>query len=745
MPRTVIARPIWALLLTTALPGLALAQSATPGSVVTLDPIEVEGAVLDDLARAREKLDAIPGGTGLVETRTLEGTANLTLSDALETAQGVVIQDFFGGFDQPRIQVRGSGLQQNPVERGVFFLQDGLPLNRADGSYIVALAEPRASEFIEINRGYATNRLGATVLGGSLNFVSPTGSSAPGLAARGEGGSFGHAAASAAYGLDGKGWDAHLSLSGGRRDGFRDYNASRRAGLDANAGIEFGGGLSARVFAGYRDLRFDVAGPLTKELLEDDPSRNFTGPTVTLTPMGPMVSNPGPNVLRDRPEREARQGRVGARATLERGAHVFDGAAGLSYTDDRFAFPIPGGIRETEGGDLALVGRYAWRPDPEAVLPLAEATLTLALGEADRTYAANIRGNSGLVFGRNDLSAATLSGFVGGNIPLGNGVTLSPGVAVSYALRENDDTFAGATRPTVAFNPANPEMRVPDGAVPFEDTSYDRNYLGVSPSLALSWRPVEEHLLFAAVSRSFEPPTHDDLIATVNGTPNSSAGRPNPGNPALPAEAFRTPDLDAQTATTVEFGWRGRLGPVALDAVVYHSWVSDELLNLRDETGTSLGAVNADDTRHLGLEIGATARLAEGMTGRLAYTFQDFRFVDDPVRGDNRLAGAPPHVIGLDLGWEAIDGLTLGATVNWRPGRTFVDNLNTVSTGPFATLDARARYALTPEVGLFVEGRNLTDEAYASSTLVVDQARPDQAAFIPGDGRAVFAGLDVRF
>lgn len=728
-----------------AMPNVAAGQSATPGSVVTLEPMMVEGRFLDDLTIARERLQATPGGTAIVETRDIEGRANLTLSDSFETAQGVVIQDFFGGFDQPRIQIRGSGLQQNPVERGVLFLQDGLPLNRADGSYIVSLAEPRSVEFIEINRGYATNRLGATVLGGSLNFVSPTGSSQPGFAAHAEGGSFGHVAASASFGYDGDDIDGQISLSGGRRDGFRDFNASRRAGFDANLGVTWGDGFSTRFFAGYRDVRFDVAGPLTRELLEDDPSQNFAGPTITPTPMGPLVSNPGPNVLRDLPERDALQGRIGSRTTYESGDHVFDAAAGLTYTDDRFTFPIAGGVRDTEGGDVSIVGRYAWNPNPDAVLPLFETTLTIAVGQADRTYAANIMGDRGPVFGRNDLSATTISAFAGGSIPLGPGLTLSPGLALSYASRQNDDEFDGDTRPTVAFSPINPDVPFPDGSVPFEDTSYDRDFFGVSPSLAISWRPLEQHLFFAAVSRSFEPPTHDDLIATINGTPNSSPGRPNPGDPTLPAAAFATPDLDAQKATTVEIGWRGQLGPVAVDTVLYHSWVSNELLNLRDESGVSLGAFNADDTRHLGLEVGATSELMEGLVGRLSYTFQDFRFVGDPVRGDNRLAGAPPHVVGLDIARQPIDALTLGGTLNWRPGTTPVDNLNTVGTGPFATLDLRARYQLAPEASFFVEARNVTDEAFASSTLVVDEARADQAAFIPGDGRAIYAGLDVRF
>jgi len=34
-----------------------------------------------------------------------------------------VVQNFFGSNDQPRIQIRGSGLQQNPVERGILIMK----------------------------------------------------------------------------------------------------------------------------------------------------------------------------------------------------------------------------------------------------------------------------------------------------------------------------------------------------------------------------------------------------------------------------------------------------------------------------------------------------------------------------------------------------------------------------------------------------------------------------------------------
>ena len=732
------------LLLAAVVPDTARAQSATPGAVITLDPVIVEGETGAAVDLAEERLAATPGGTALLRTDDLPLHANVRLSDALRRVPGVVIQDFFGGFDQPRLQIRGSGLQQNPVERGVLFLQDGLPLNRADGSYIVGFANPRQAEFIEVNRGYTTNRLGATVLGGALNFVSPTGSSSPGFGFEAAGGSFGHVDGTVRAGFATDTMDGFLSFDAGRRDGFRDVNDSRRAAVNANGAVQISDAVSARMFAGYSVIDFDVAGPLTRDLLESSPESVFGGPTV-IPGMPPTVVNPGPNVLRDEPNREADQFRFGGRVTGDFSAHVVDAALGYSLTDDTFTFPISGGVRETDGGDFTVVGRYAYRPDGDAVLPLFEATILYTVGSADRTYAVNENGRAGATIGENDLDADTLSIYAGANIPLGGDFVLSPGIAYARATRENTDRFGSATRPTIAFNPAMPDQRLPDGAVPATDTSYDRSFDAFSPSLALSWRPVEDQIVFTAVSRSFEPPTHDDLLATINGTPNSSPGRPNPANPALAAEAFATPDLDAQTATTVEAGWRGGFDRVAVDAVVYYSWIDNELLSLRDVTGAPLGAVNADETRHFGIELGAAAEVVDGLIGRLGYTFQDFRFRDDPLRGDNRLAGAPPHVVTLDLDYAVTDGLNVGGSVLWRPGTTPVDNFNTVENDAFAVLDLRASYAVTPWAGIFAEVRNVTDATYASSTLIVDQARPDQAAFLPGDGRSFYAGVRARF
>jgi iron complex outermembrane receptor protein len=730
-----------AALLTTVSAQACLAQSASPGSAIVLDTIVVEGAPAGVPAFVRDRFFATAGGATLLSGDDIPQGGNPTLAQALRNAPGVVVQEFFGGNDQPRIQIRGSGLQQNPVERGILVLRDGLPLNRADGSYIVGLANPAQAESIEVYRGASGHRLGATVLGGALNFVSPTGNSAPGTQVQVSGGSFGQLNLSGQTGYRGDGFDALIQGDFSRRDGYRHYNESQRASVSANVGIALNENIKTRFFMGYTDLGFDVSGPLTKQGLRANPRQVHGGPRV----VAGVAVDPGPNVLRDRPRRETQQFFVGNRTTAELGPHLVDLGLGYTYTDDMFRFPISSGVRVTKGGDFTAVARYAYKPDQAAPLPLFETTAQYVIGSARRENYLNQGGMKGAMFGESDLDASTLSLHAGANIPLWQGVTLSPAVNYAYATRDNADRFAFARRPTNAYNPASPYALLPNGSVPAQDSSYKRSYDGWSPSLSLSWRPNADQIVFAALSRNFEPPTHEDLLATINGTPNSGPGRPNPGAPMAAAAVFSTPALKAQTGTTLEGGWRGRQGDFSWDGVVYYSWIDKELLSLRDATGASLGAVNADKTTHFGIELGLGARLHERLTGRLAYTYQDFRFDNDPVRGNNRLAGAPRHLINATLQFQATQAWMLQASLRWSPEKTPVDNMNTLYADPYALVDLRTEYRINDSVTIFGEVSNVFDKTYAAATLIVDQARPDQAAFQPGTGRAFFAGLKARF
>jgi iron complex outermembrane receptor protein len=703
-------------LLAAGVSSVALAQSAAPGSTTVLDTITVEGKTLSGVEQARRRLKAVPGGVSSIQPQADAGPAVPTLAQVLSSAPGVVVQRFFGGNDQPRIQIRGSGLQQNPVERGILVLKDGLPINRADGSYIVGLANPGQASLIEVYRGYTANRLGASVLGGAINFASPV---EKGTTISAGGGSFGQADVSARTGFDGERFAAGFYADVSRRDGFRDYNGSRRVNVGGVVEAELSDIVKTRIFASYTDLGFDVAGPLNKTAMEANPQQVSPGPP----------TSQGPNVIRDKPRREASQFLIGSRTSIELEDHLFDIGLGYTYTKDMFRFPVSSGVRRTEGGDVTGLLRYAYQPDASALLPLFETSVQYTVGSSDRTYNINRAGGDGPAFSSNDLDASTLSLNAGLNIPLSDTVTLSPSLSYTYATRDSEDLWTAATRPRLTYGAGGGVL----SNVAAVDTSYERSYSGWSPAIAASWRPDENNMLFAALSRSFEPPTHDDLLGTTGGTPNASP------------TGFSTPDLDAQTATTVEMGWRGERGLWTFDATAYYSWVDNELLSLRDSSGSLLAAFNADNTTHAGLELGVSGEIIDGLTARVGYVLQDFRFHDDPVRGNNRLAGAPRHVVNLALQYALTEQWDIGAALQWVPSKTPVDNMNTVFADPYAVVDVKSEYRINDTLSVYGAVTNVFDKTYASSTLILDQASAGQAVYLPGDGRAFYAGIKARF
>ncbi len=721
--------------------GAALPAIAQEGrSALAVDEIVVFGERPSltndptDLSRAR--LTEIPGATSVIGPDERFGEANRSIADAIGGTPGVIVQPFFGGNDQPRIQMRGSGLQQNPTQRGVLLLQDGLPLSRADGSYIVASLEPDASNTIEIYRGATGARVGGATLGGAVNFISLTGRDAQDARLSIEGGSFGTVSGRASAGGQIGDFDVRATVVSSRSDGFREpFNSSDRTAALINAGYRITDKLEARFYVDYVDLGFDVAGPITAEALESDPRSVHPGPTVTPNPGGMppfLVSAPGPNVPRDQPRRDAEKLRLSARTTYVDGLDEFDLGFTYANTDEAFRFPVSAGIRATEGNDFAIDARYTRYLAGDSVVPAIELSAHYITGDHERTVNHNAFGAAGDLFSANDLSAQTLTLNASGTLRIAERWRFTAGLNYIYATRDNDDVFGAPTRSTLRVG-GPPPGPLPL-AVPADDTSFSRDYDGLNPSVSLSyaWRP--QNIAFVTLARSFEPPTFEDLLVPTGGTPNSGPLR------------FVTTDLEAQSAYTLEIGARGSEGPFSWDIVFYQAWLDDELLSLRDATGVPLGTRNADETRRTGVEVGLGATLNNWAAARVAYTFQNFTFRDDPFFGDNKLAGAQPHTLDARIDLTPIEGLRFGPLVTWVAGETPVDNANTVFRDGYALLGLQARYQVPGgRFILFADARNLTDERFASSSLVTDIANPTQAAFLPGDGRAVYGGIEVRF
>ncbi|PTQ68319.1 TonB-dependent receptor family protein [Celeribacter persicus] len=694
-----------AALMTPVLSSVAVAQSASPGAVIELEPIVIKGKdALSTAELLEEKMQNVPLAADVVGREDYATAPSPTLAEALKFSPGVVVQEFFGGHDQPRLQIRGSGLQQNPTERGIIVLQDGMPINRADGTFVVGLAAPSQAEAIEVWRGASANRLGASVMGGALNFISSTADTRPGSTLSFGAGSFDSYSAKGSHAIDYGNLSALFRFDLSTSDGERDYNGSDRRIYGGNLSYDWGNGVVTQVFLSHAKLDFDVPGPLSLEDLNSD---------YTVINQNPMLgaangngTGIGPNVVRDQPGRETEQTLIGSRTTFENGAHRYDVGVSYSQTDDEFTFPIAHGVRVTDGWDTNLMARYAYVPDAYE-LPLVELTANYAYGEADRDYYENSGGNRGAQFGQNEFEASTLSVYAGANVPIGINWLLTPSLSYTRATRDNEDLWGNGS-------------------------DFENTYDGWSPSLSLRWKPNGDQTAWVSVARSFDAPTSDDLISPVGGNVNTSP------------TTVQAADLDAQIADTIEIGWRGRIGAFGWDAVAYHAEIENEFLLLNTSSGVPY-TTNAGETVHNGLELGLSGEFSPVLRGRLAYTWQDFHFDNDATRGDNQLAGAPEHLLTAGLEWDVMEDLTLSGTVTWRD-KMPVDNMNTTWADDAVLLDLGARWRVSDMVELVAEVTNVTDETYASAVVANDiLSYANQAVFIPGSGRAVFIGTNFSF
>ncbi|MGH8594861.1 MAG: TonB-dependent receptor family protein [Gammaproteobacteria bacterium] len=655
-------------------------------SIVELPKVLVEGerpgpaATLPSLETARKRLERVPGGTDLIDAEIYRRGRASHLGDLLQWSPGVWVQPRFGA-DEARLSIRGSGLQRPIGLRGIKLLQDGVPIDHADGSAFFHALDPLATRYIEVYRGANALQYGATTLGGAINFVSPSGYDARPVSFRIEGGSFDYKQAQLALaGVRGTS-DGFLSATYADQEGFRAHARHTRERLFANLGLRLSPALETRWFLHLNHSGSEFPGALTQAQLDADP-----GQANPLTEAGNQ-------------RLDLFQWRIANRTRFGDGPRWLELTVSYAYQD--LDFPIVfvvDGVSQNYGADLRFVS--------EAPLQKRIRRLTLGLsiwqgdGEDDRFL--NVAGRRGPALAKNHTNARNLDLYGELEFGLLPDLALLVGSQWSQALREVEDRF-----PT-------------DGELHF-----DRTFTGLSPKLGLRYQPKPGLQVFANLSRSFEPPTLGELTEGLNVTP-----------------------VDDQTATTVEVGTRGGTSDERLswDLAYYHSWLDDELLSLTEARGEPLGTVNARDTVHQGIELGVDLRVIQRLSLNQTYTWNDFRFSQDPVFGNNRIAGIPEHAYRAELRYRWPQGYYFGPSLEWVPADYPVDHANTLFAQAYATVGVKAGYRREQGWAWFIEGKNLTDAHYAATTEVIADARGrDAPLFFPGDGIAAFAGVEWRW
>jgi iron complex outermembrane recepter protein len=246
-----------------------------------------------------------------------------------------------------------------------------------------------------------------------------------------------------------------------------------------------------------------------------------------------------------------------------------------------------------------------------------------------------------------------------------------------------------------------------------------------------------------------------DVDPTWQGFANVSASAEIPSfgeSSSFPAPTIPFNLIRPQRATTYEIGTRGRRPDLFWELVGYRAELKNEFLCLFSSFG-NCNVTNADRTTHQGIEAALGVAVlknlfVQGEPDRLwlqaAYTYNDFRFADDAVFGNNLLPGAPRHYLRAELLYRHPSGVFFGPNVEWVPVSYFVDSANTLKTEPYLLWGLKAGYDDGKWFSAYVEGRNLGDRKYIASASIIDRANSALPLFEPGTGLAVYGGVKFR-
>jgi iron complex outermembrane recepter protein len=640
-------------------------------------------------AEATADIELTPGAVEVVPDKAYKtSTPAVTIKDALDYVPGVWVQPKWG--EDSRISIRGSSLSRNFHLRGIQLYMDGIPINTADGYGDFQEIDPTAYRYIEVFKGANAMRFGANSLGGAINFVMPTGYDSDLFGARVDVGSFGFHKLSASSGGVYGAADYFITGTWQESDGFRDHSWGESVRGSMNVGYRLTENVETRFYINASDVDQRIPGSVTREAALTDPK------------------SAAPNNITGDWQRNIDTLRVANKTTirLAPGTMVELGAFNV---DRHLMHPIFQWLDYTYDD----YGGFARITDESVVSGFKNrliAGVNLHNGTIDTKQYVNVGGQKGALTVDADDEARNFSAYVENHFYVLPNVALVAGTQFLHATRDRD-AHLGATSGSTEF-----DLWSPKGGIVWD---VDR-----------TWQ------MFANVSRSAEVPSFGESVS-------------GPGLPNIPFY-----DIKAQRATTYEIGTRGRRENYSWDLAAYRAEIDNELLCFYSAFG-NCNVSNADKTVHQGFELGGSVAILQSIieTGPMpdkiwlsaAYTFNDFFFDNDADFGNNELPGAPRHYLRAELLYKHPSGIYFGPNVEWVPEAYYVDSANTLETEAYAIWGAKLGFDNGGPITAYIEGRNLSDEAYIASASIIDRANPGSTLFEPGTGRAVYGGVQLKW
>ena len=227
-------------------------------------------------------------------------------------------------------------------------------------------------------------------------------------------------------------------------------------------------------------------------------------------------------------------------------------------------------------------------------------------------------------------------------------------------------------------------------------------------------------------------------------------------------------DLEAEQSWNKEFGVRGELSAIDYELALYHININNLVAAGRGTAFKNLGKVITQ-----GLEFRALINLSSFMSVlphiHISYSFLDTEVIDGVIVSNisgtygsevsikgKQLPYSPKNTLTIGLESRLIDNFSIRMDYRYV-SKVYTDYENITSTdnlgvtGPvpsYNLINLSANFQISPNMQLFLSGKNITDNVYIGSRL---HSNPGQKAanissgIIPGSRRQINIGVNYTF
>jgi iron complex outermembrane receptor protein len=629
-----------------------------------------------------------------VTTRQWAGSADFTTAEAWQQQRAINVRDLLehipgiyvqqrNGAESARLSVRGSGLGRQFQGGGLLLMQDGVPLNTADGSFDFQAIDPLLTDFVTSYRGANGMALGGSTLGGVIHFGTTLPDATAATTTQLGLGSFNSRQVMlSSSGLLSTSLDDafRIRLSHFSQHGFREQNQqnSNRMDLQYLHSNDAGGHHRFSLF--HLNTLAELPSSLSKALLYDDPRQSRS-------------ININNNFKRD--------------LTLTRFAwqqqRNFNNGSQLHSTAYVTAKRLDNPVFTYINRDSDDAGiRLDWQSGGHRF------GLFSQWGQQDERRRENEGGLPGAERLYRQQQAQTHTAFYQYSTPwLGPELTAQLSLQGIFASRDIDEQW--------------PQRIISD-----------RSYSQLNPRLALMYQAAENIQWYTSLSRSFEPPSFAEL---------NNGNQPGINSP-VKAQSANTLELGTRGLNN-SLNWD--LG--IYYSQLQNEFIRFRFPDGATRTTNADDSIHWGLEAHLRWQMTeGLFTSGDQLSLSTQYLYNRFTLDDDPTYGDNRIPGIPEHYLLTQLSYHHPSGWAITPNIEWVPTAWHVDLANSYRADGYLLTGLSLAYTSVNGFEFFLDAKNLTDRKHITTTLPIpDAGGTDGNYFYSGEGRALYTGFRWSF